>query len=49
MLCHISFEVKWGLKGEFLIDVNLLQLNQYETAPNFIHLNQNLTWDCLLI
>ena len=22
---------------------------QYETAPNFIQLNQNLTWDCLLI
>ena len=27
-----------------------VQLNQYETAPNFIQLlNQNLTWDCLLI
>ena len=25
------------------------QLNKYETAPNFIQLNQNLTWDCLLI
>ena len=23
------------------------QLNQYEKAPNFIQLNQNLTWDCL--
>ena len=27
----------------------VLQLNQYETAPNFIQLTQNLTWDCLLI
>ena len=26
-----------------------VQLNKYETAPNFIQLNQNLTWDCLLI
>ena len=26
-----------------------LQLNKYETAPNFIQLIQNLTWDCLLI
>ena len=26
-----------------------IQLNKYETAPNFILLNQNLTWDCLLL
>ena len=26
-----------------------LQLNEYETAPNFIQLTQNLTSDCLLI
>ena len=26
-----------------------LQLNKYETALNFIQLNQNLTLDCLLI
>ena len=26
-----------------------LQLNRYETAPNFIQLTQNLTSDCLLI
>ena len=26
-----------------------LQLDKYETAPNFIQLNQNLTSDCLLI
>ena len=26
-----------------------LQLNKYETAPNFIQLSQNLTLDCLLI
>ena len=27
----------------------LLQLNEYETAPNFIQLTQNLASDCLLI
>ena len=27
----------------------LVQLNQYETAPNFIQSNQTMTWDCLLI
>ena len=27
----------------------ILQLNKYETAPNFIQLSQNLTLDCLLI
>ena len=26
-----------------------VQLNKYETAPNFIQLTQNLTSDCLLI
>jgi hypothetical protein len=26
-----------------------VQLNRYETAKNFIQLNQNLTSDCLLI
>ena len=26
-----------------------VQLNKYETAPNFIHISQNLTSDCLLI
>ena len=26
-----------------------IQLNKYETAPNFIQLTQNLTSDCLLI
>ena len=26
-----------------------LQLNKYETAPNFIQLSQNLTFDGLLI
>ena len=26
-----------------------VQLNKYETAPNFIQLSQNLTSDCLLI
>ena len=26
-----------------------VQLNEYETAPNFIQLSQNLTRDCLLI
>ena len=27
----------------------LVQLNKYETAPNFIQFIQNLTSDCLLI
>ena len=27
----------------------VLQLNKYETAPNFNHISQNLTSDCLLI
>ena len=27
----------------------MIQLNDYETAPNFIQLNQNLTSDCLSI
>ena len=27
----------------------IVQLNKYETAPNFIQLSQNLTLDCLLI
>ena len=26
-----------------------VQLNKYETVPYFFLLNQNLTWDCLLI
>ena len=29
--------------------LTLIQLNKYETAPNFIQLSQNLTSDCLLI
>ena len=29
--------------------VQILQPNKYETAPNFIQLNQTLTSDCLLI
>ena len=29
--------------------LTLIQLNKYETAPNFIQLSQNLTLDCLLI
>ena len=28
---------------------DILQLHEYETAPNFIQLIQNLTSDCLLI
>ena len=27
----------------------LLQLDEYETAPNFIQLKQNLTSDCFLV
>ena len=32
-----------------LFIIEWVQLNEYETAPNFIQLNQNLTSDCLLI
>ena len=44
-LCLSSWKKKsyWSKPGI------LLQLNKYETAPNFIQLNQNLTSDCLLI
>jgi hypothetical protein len=35
-------------KDAFMIN-DFLQLIQYETAANFIQLNQNLSWDCLLI
>ena len=42
----IYFEyVDFGPKNVF----TFVQLNQYETAPNFIQLNQNLAWDCLFI
>ena len=40
----ICDEIPLLLLGKFCI-----QLNKYETAPNFIQLNQNLTSDCLLI
>jgi hypothetical protein len=30
-------------------DLHDIQLNKYETDPNFIQLSQNLTLDCLLI
>ena len=29
--------------------MSLLQLNEYDTAPNFSQLSQNLPSDCLLI
>ena len=32
-----------------IFDVMHVQLNKYETAPNFIQLNQNLPLECLLI
>ena len=34
-------------KLEYRMDLfySIVQLNKYETAPNFILLNQNLTWD----
>ena len=37
----------WGKQGPLV--KYLVQLNKYETAPYFFLLNQNLTWDCLLI
>ena len=33
----------------FHTKIEMLQLNEYETAPYFIQLSQNLIWDCLLI
>ena len=38
-----------GLGTLIQIKRNHVQLNKYETAPNFIQLNRNLTWNCLLI
>ena len=29
--------------------IDIVQLNEYETAPYFLQLSQNLTWDCLLM
>ena len=37
------------LHSETFLKIILLQLNKYETAPNFNHISQNLTSDCLLI
>ena len=39
------------LQSDFKIisKVKTIQLNEYETAPYFIQLSQNLTWDFLLI
>jgi hypothetical protein len=36
-------------KSVQLVRGSFLQLDKYETAPNFIQLTQNLTSDCLLI
>ena len=43
----VSFK-KLGISNETTYS-HQLQLNKYETALNFIQLNQNLTSDCLLI
>ena len=55
MLAFINYEN--GHHGNFRTVINqllsnlyiMVQLNKYETAPNFIQLTQNLTSDCWLI
>ena len=53
---HISFLIPWNpsdtKRFDFLCCMIVLfsiQLNKYETASYCFLLNQNLTWDCLLI
>ena len=40
--------ILWILQDN-LISRYVVELNQYETAPYFFQLSQNLTSDCLLI
>ena len=53
-LPHFFFQISADLeksedKSAQLVRDALVQLNKYETVPNFIQLNQNLTSDFLLI
>ena len=48
LFCKALFKVSLAFKFP-TININLIQLNQYETAPYFLQLSQNLTSDCLLI
>jgi hypothetical protein len=49
-LIHANSEIKNEDEiYETLEEKPPVQLNEYETAPYFIQLSQNLTWDCLLI
>ena len=51
-VCCYSFDnAIWLMKNcnlEF-VKLSFVQLNRYETAPNFIRLRQNFASDCLLI
>ena len=46
-----SYNEKKSRKFQHLVNIRkllqLVQLNDYETAPQFIQLSQNLTWDYL--
>ena len=44
-----SNKVLWWVGSKVIEGLGTIQLNKYETAPNFIQLNQNFTLDCLLI
>ena len=45
----VAHNPQFGVKYSFIEELDLVQLNKYETAPHFIQLTQNLTLDCLLI
>ena len=47
-LHRLNYEPQFYKKKKVIKSIEI-QLNKYETAPNFIQLTQNLTWDCLLI
>ena len=48
-----NYKIDWNKEFKvilrFCAEVIFVQLNKYETDPNFIQLNQNLTSNCLLI
>ena len=49
----LTIKNEWGWTIKYLISgdykVVCVQLNKYETAPNFIQLSRNVTWNCLLV
>ena len=48
LLCSMDPEA-YRQTHKIYLEFKKVQLNKYETAPNLIHLSQNLTSDCLLI